>query len=499
MTQPNWHSIRSTDIAAELSGAQLHDLRLSERGGRIAEAICRSPAVSLPQAMANDAELMAAYRFFNNPKVSAEALVAPHAAATAHRAAQVSDFLVISDTAEIQFLGEKREELGDLSAGDGFFAHLSIAVARVGDVAVPLGTLALQLLTRDPARKRRTKSTKAKPLFADDNEFRRWPIGIQDAGAQLARPQDAIHVMDREGDNYAFLAWLAHHGHRYVVRSAHDRTPQSEEGQDKKKRRSVSDSFAVATGVCQRTIHIGPRKGRGLRDADKKHPPREERDAVLSFAARRVRLAKPHGSKNDPAFVLPPFVDVNVVRVWEENPPAGEKAIEWLLFTSEPVDTVEQILTVVDIYRCRWLIEEFIKSLKTGCAVEQRGFLQAHALKNVLALTLPVAWQMIAMRALSRLPEPVPASAVLTPTQLEVLHDSTRKLPPRQRPPANPTVRAALFAIAALGGHVTRNGEPGWLTIARGFHKLRLLTDGYVLGVRRAATAGRTAPCVPDA
>jgi hypothetical protein len=495
MIQPNQPSIRSTDIASELSGAELHDLRLSKLCGRIGEALCRAPAASLPQVAADDAELLAFYRFFNNLKVSAEALLAPHAAATARRAGQGSDFLVISDTTEIQFSGERREELGDLSAGKGFFAHLSLAVTRVGEGAVPLGTLALQLLTREPTRQRRKKSTKAKPLFAEDNEFRRWPLGVEQAAAQLERPADAIHVMDREGDNFAFLAWLAAFGHRHVIRSAHDRTLLGVDGQDKSQ--SVSDAFAVTAGLCQRTVHVGARQGRGLRDADKKHPPREERDALLSFAAQRVRLARPHGSKDDPRFALPPFVEVNVVRVWEENPPDGEKAIEWLLFTSEPIDTQEQILAIVDVYRCRWLIEEFIKALKTGCAVEQRGFLQAHALKNVFALTLPVAWQMLAMRALARLPEPVPASAILTPTQLDVLHDSTRKLPPKQRPSANPMLRAALLAIAALGGHVTRNGDPGWLTLARGFQKLRLLTDGYLLGLRRASNAPEAATGQP--
>jgi hypothetical protein len=40
--------------------------------------------------------------------------------------------------------------------------------------------------------------------------------------------------------------------------------------------------------------------------------------------------------------------------------------------TTEPIDTPEQILAVVDGYRHRWKIEELFKALKTGCAYEKR-------------------------------------------------------------------------------------------------------------------------------
>ena len=41
--------------------------------------------------------------------------------------------------------------------------------------------------------------------------------------------------------------------------------------------------------------------------------------------------------------------------------------------TTEPIDTVEQVLRIVDWYRARWVIEEFFKALKTGCADGRAG------------------------------------------------------------------------------------------------------------------------------
>ena len=71
---------------------------------------------------------------------------------------------------------------------------------------------------------------------------------------------------------------------------------------------------------------------------------------------------------------VPATLAVNLVHVTEVNPPVGEPPVEWLLYTTEPVDAPEQVAAVVDGYRTRWVIEEFNAALKTGCAYEARQF-----------------------------------------------------------------------------------------------------------------------------
>jgi hypothetical protein len=41
---------------------------------------------------------------------------------------------------------------------------------------------------------------------------------------------------------------------------------------------------------------------------------------------------------------------VNVVRVWEPDPPEDEVGFEWYLYTIEPISTPTQLLAVVDYY-----------------------------------------------------------------------------------------------------------------------------------------------------
>ena len=92
---------------------------------------------------------------------------------------------------------------------------------------------------------------------------------------------------------------------------------------------------------------------------------------------------------------------VNVVDVFEPQPPLDEEPIAWTLLTSQPIDTVEQQIAIVDIYRARWLIEEFFKAVKTGCDYEAKqlesketllpGNCWPCALCPVFLMTLPPA------------------------------------------------------------------------------------------------------------
>ena len=44
----------------------------------------------------------------------------------------------------------------------------------------------------------------------------------------------------------------------------------------------------------------------------------------------------------------------------------------------------------------------------------------------------------------------------------------------------SPTVREVYLAVAALGGHIKYNGDPGWSTLGYGLEKLETLTEGWV-------------------
>jgi hypothetical protein len=179
------------------------------------------------------------------------------------------------------------------------------------------------------------------------------------------------------------------------------------------------------------------------------------------------------------------WLDLNVVYVAEIDPPEGCEPVHWTLLTTEPIDSLTQILAIIEYYRSRWLIEEFFKALKTGCQVEKLQLETYAALKNAIAMYLVIAWRMLVLRAFARTQPDASAEVALSPSEIEVL----REFQPDAKLPKRPTVALAFIALAMMGGYVKHAVPPGWLTLARGFEKLVLLERGWSAGRRRTYNA----------
>jgi hypothetical protein len=447
----------------DLSLADFGDARLTKRLVSIVGRIAAEPSASLPQAMATEAELEGAYRFLNNGRVIADDILAPHFAATAARATEHAIVRLIHDTTECSFAGEtERPGLGRTSGnGQGFLAHTTLATTSEA-TPLPLGVLALETWTR------KEKARKPDPKNSGRNgEFVRWESQALVANALLPSTVRCVHIMDREADAYALIVALA--GTGFIIRATSDRIVYAVDDPDGASIGGLPEVAARAPVVVSRSVRLSRRSNYRKR-ATKEHPAREERQVELALSSSTVVLRRTKWMPQD----LPPSLTVNVVRVAETNPPADVEPVEWLLITNLPVETTEQIEEVVDHYRGRWLIEEFFKALKTGCGYEARQLESYDALVNVLALCVPVAVQMLLLRTMDRIAPNANATRVLTARQIAVLRSMSHL-----KIGAHPTVHEALLAVARLGGHLRRNGPPGWLVLARGFHSLQLRTTGW--------------------
>jgi hypothetical protein len=447
-------------LSQELEDADFGDERLRKRAVRLLEALAAEPAKSFPQVLKDGAELEAAYRFFNNEAIDPESLLDPHYAATVERMRSHATALVVHDTTTMSFRPDgQREGLGRLrTGGQAFFAHFSLALTADG-TRQPLGVLGIGAHVRDGRS-------------AAENERDRWIHQVELVAERVAS-EHVVHVMDREADDYRLLSSLCDGGHRFVVRMAQDRLLESDDDQTSK----LSKALAKVRAQATREVPLS-RRPNGQRSPKQLriHPVREGRVATLAFAATTVTLRRPRPQPK----TLPESLSVHVVRVWEPKPPAGETPVEWILTTTEAIDTADDLLRIVDYYRARWTIEEYFKALKTGCAFQKRQLETLDGLLNVLALYVPIAWQLLCLRSDARRQPDAPAAAILTPTQVRVL----RHFRPKSLP-ENPTARDVLLAVAALGGHLKRNGEPGWQTLGAGYEQLLTLTQGW-----EAATSG---------
>ena len=461
-------------VAAEFADADFGDARLSQRLVTVASRMASSPAESFPKTATSPSDLEATYRFFRNERVTSAAILAPHLAATRERAKSVTTLLSIEDTTEARFGGTApREGLGSLmNGGQGFFLHASLLVGLLDDDAVPLGLGGYEILTREEKREKPTtkaaRQAQAKKVRADPNrEAKRWLRVAQATDEALKLENlEAIHVADREGDNYDFFGPLAKS--RFVIRMAQPRVVASDvEGfvpSPGQPRPQLDDAVVGLTVRAKRSVHISAQVTSGGRR--RAATPRASREAELELTATTVTLRPPPISD----FKEP--VTLNVVQVTEVNVPEGEEPVSWRLLTTEPISTEAEVCRIVDMYRARWLIEEFFKALKTGCGMEDRQLETKERLENALAVEIPIAWQMLALRHAARSKPQAPASSVLPAAVISLLVFMATT------PGANrwgiklakhPTAKEALWAIARIGGHLPNNGDPGWLTIRRGF------------------------------
>lgn len=454
------HQPAVPSLATEFAGAEIGDERLARRLCLLGERLADRPNETFPKAF-DDAELEAAYRFFGNEKVTPDGILAPHFRQTVRRASELSQVIVVHDTTAFEFDGEvKRSGLGHLvrPGAQGFFGHFSLALTADG-TRTPLGVVALEPVFRLKKRIGHKNWTRAKSL----GESARWLRAVNATEERLGGNVQAIHVMDREGDQYALLAALTEAKRPFVIRSFQDRRLA---GEDESRLRAAALAAKVR---LRREVPLSPRRKIAGPKGDR-HPARRQRVANLSFAATTVELKRTSDADKSASATL----SVNVIHVFERKPPPGEPPVEWFLLTNLPIDSDEAIAFAVDCYRARWTIEEYFKALKTGCQFEKRQLETAHRLLNALAVLAPVAWRLLLLRHLARTKKKLPASNALTDKQLEVLRAVAKK-PLRARPSA----RDVMLAVAALGGHVKSNGDPGWIVLGRGMHDLLVLELGW--------------------
>lgn len=150
-----------------------------------------------------------------------------------------------------------------------------------------------------------------------------------------------------------------------------------------------------------------------------------------------------------------------------------------MLYSSLPVETFDDAWTIITYYECRWLIEEYHKALKTGCRVQRRLLHTAERLEPMVGLMSVVAVRLLQLKTIAREEPDRPARTVVPVLWLQMLKAARKNL----HRVHDLTVYQFYRELAKLGGFLGRrsDGEPGWITIWRGWEKLNTLVQGATL------------------
>ena len=172
-----------------------------------------------------------------------------------------------------------------------------------------------------------------------------------------------------------------------------------------------------------------------------------------------------------------------LVEAKEVDTPAGIEPLHWLLWTTEPAETLAEVLEIVRLYKLRWVIEDYHLTLKSGCQIERMQLETADRLIKGILMYSAAALRIVALRDLARQSPNAPCTVLLSTEQWQVLYARIQGKAPKAST-AIPTIREAVRWIGRLGGHLGRKGDgmPGVRVLWRGWRDLTILVEGARAG-----------------
>lgn len=463
----------------EIVSAGLPDKRLARRLRRLLDQMSAAPGQPVPAACGDWAATKAAYRFFDNPRVTEHGVLAGHFAATAVRcAASEGPILILQDTTEFIYSRAQPGKIGftkTINAGRykagqpnvvtlcGVLMHSSLAVTLKG---TPLGLTAAKFWTRTKFKGTWTLRRHVNPTRVpiETKESYRWLENLRQSMALVGTPERCVHVADRESDIYELFCLAQDLGTRFLVRVQTNRL-------------AAAPTDAEPEHGAHRVFHqlsAAPWAGRHRVKIDQ-----DETVCVhVKFAA--IETLPPVGKRKRYSPQL-----LTYIHAIEIDPPADRPPIDWKLVTNLPVGDLAAAVEKLKWYALRWKAEVFHKVMKSGCRAEEARLETAERLAKFLALIAVVSWRIffLTMSARAR-PEAEPETA-LTPAEIATLDgiDAARAKPRILRR----TLATYLLQIAMLGGYLARNHDPppGNMVVWRGLTRLNDIALGISIGTRR--------------
>ena len=422
----------------------LGDARRTRRLLQVAAQVAADPAASTPDQIEKWSDLKAAYRLFDKEDVTFASVAAPHWQQSRQQTS--GTWLVLGDTTEIDF-GYLRDVEGLAAVGKGtgrgFLLHSGLLVHPDSEEVVGLAGQAIRYRRQAP----RPESSLRK--LQRDRESLVWGELIDEIGAPPVGVR-FIHVFDRGAHHFEVFCRLL---------QAHD-------------------DWVVRAGHLERALGPGP----SLQEFAERLPVAGTYElslrATAGQRARRARLQV----RFDQILIPAPrqrspwlrAIGIETIAMWfvhveEVDAPRGVEPLRWALLTSLPVESFDDAWRVIGYYEKRPLIEEFHKALKTGCQLETRQYQTSERLEPLTALLSIVAVRLLQLRSRARSEPERPAEQVVPKRWISVLASLRRgrKIV---------TVRQFYRELAGFGGFLGRkhDGEPGWITLWRGFEKLQL-------------------------
>lgn len=437
MNRENWAN-------KEFSSINLNDKRLNDRLLLVANQLSMNAVAPINQACGSWKDSKAAYRLFNNNKVSAQKILAAHREMVSKRISSQSLVFVIQDTTYINYTHHRgKRDFGPIGAlrdeQNGMMMHTALCV---NERSLPLGILSLEYQVRNSES---SKKNRHRPI--QEKESVKWLNSLEVCHNAIPAGTRAISIGDRESDISELFILAEKISANILIRACRDRCLTDEN-------QYLRAFFKNIEPAGQKIFEVPKIKSR------------DARKAVLEIKFSKVELRLPwhivkkHKIKS---------ISMYAVMLKEINCPENCEPLEWLLLTNIPVGSYDEACEKIEWYKKRWMVENFFKILKSGCAVEKCRLETRQRIERYIALSVIIAWRLLWITQIKRLDPNLPCDAIMSPNEWKPLYLFLFKT--NDIPKKVPTVSESVVWIARLGGFLARknDGEPGSIVLWRGW------------------------------
>jgi hypothetical protein len=316
----------------------------------------------------------------------------------------------------------------------------------------------------------KAKQPDCRELPIEEKESYRWIERATVARERLPGAAKIIAIHDREGDIYESFCAFKKSGIDFVIRATHNRRLSG--GKAKK----LEDELNGLSSVYEYETAVEGGKNR------------KKRTACLEVRYGDVKLLRPENIVDKEKY--PGELEVSIVQVKEkaDSVPRGEKAIEWKLYTSDEVGTVEAALKTIEQYKCRWMIEDLFRVVKTeGLNYEESELESGSALRKLFIVALMAAVQILKLRQAREGASEQKTTSVFSRRQIQCMKDLLPHYEGKTEKSKNPYPENNLawgaWLIARLGGwkSFTSQRPPGVITLYEGWCRFFNLFDGWAI------------------